>query len=98
MKHTHRLTLLRIFKIVLGGLIVVGSTSFSSQAFAAPQVYQNQNVVTSVSLPPAEATGRRGVGSGDTCLNIRGKDIDGETFQLSDYAGKVVLLDFWGDW
>ena len=29
---------------------------------------------------------------------IKGEDIDGEVFALSDYRGKVVLLDFWGDW
>jgi len=95
-KHMLRSTLLKFCKIVLGGLIVVGSTSFLSQASAAPLTYQDG--VKTVSLPPAEATGRKGVGAGDTCLNIRGKDIDGATFELSDYAGKVVMLDFWGDW
>lgn len=29
---------------------------------------------------------------------IEGKDIDGVEFKLSDYRGKVVLLDFWGHW
>ncbi len=29
---------------------------------------------------------------------IEGEDIDGEEFKLSDYRGKVVFLDFWGDW
>ena len=29
---------------------------------------------------------------------ITGEDLDGETFSLSDYRGKVVMLDFWGDW
>jgi len=29
---------------------------------------------------------------------IAAKDLDGVAFQLSDYRGKVVLLDFWGDW
>jgi hypothetical protein len=29
---------------------------------------------------------------------ITGEDIDGVTFKLSDYRGKVVVLDFWGNW
>jgi len=29
---------------------------------------------------------------------ISGEDIDGVAFKLSDYRGKVVFLDFWGDW
>lgn len=30
--------------------------------------------------------------------NIVGEDVDGVPFQLSDYRGKVVVLDFWGFW
>lgn len=30
--------------------------------------------------------------------DIVGEDIDGVAFKLSDYRGKVVLLDFWGFW
>ncbi len=30
--------------------------------------------------------------------DIEGEDIDGTAFKLSDYRGKVVVLDFWGDW
>ena len=29
---------------------------------------------------------------------IEGEDLDGVPFKLSDYRGKVVVLDFWGDW
>ena len=29
---------------------------------------------------------------------IEGADLDGVAFRLSDYQGKVVLLEFWGSW
>ena len=35
---------------------------------------------------------------GKPAPEIQGEDIDGKKFKLSDYRGKVVLLDFWGDW
>jgi hypothetical protein len=30
--------------------------------------------------------------------DIEGEDIDGAKFKLSDYRGKVIVLDFWGHW
>ena len=35
---------------------------------------------------------------GKQAPDIVGKDLDGVEFRLSDYRGKVVLLDFWGHW
>jgi len=29
---------------------------------------------------------------------IKGEDIDGVLFHLAEYRGKVVVLDFWGNW
>ena len=35
---------------------------------------------------------------GRPCPEITGEDIGGKPFKLSDYKGKVVVVDFWGDW
>ena len=35
---------------------------------------------------------------GKVAPDIEGVDLDGEAFKLSEYRGKVVMLDFWGDW
>jgi hypothetical protein len=35
---------------------------------------------------------------GKVAPEIKGEDIDGKEFKLSDYRGKVVVLDFWGNW
>jgi hypothetical protein len=43
-------------------------------------------------------TGEKGTEVGDTVLEISGKDTDRESFKLSEYRGRVVMLDFWGDW
>lgn len=35
---------------------------------------------------------------GKTAPEIAGEDLAGVAFKLSDYRGKVVMLDFWGNW
>ena len=40
----------------------------------------------------------RNLSIGRTAPEISGIDVDGRNFKLSDYRGKVVLLDFWGHW
>jgi benzoyl-CoA reductase/2-hydroxyglutaryl-CoA dehydratase subunit BcrC/BadD/HgdB len=35
---------------------------------------------------------------GKVAPQIEGEDVEGVKFKLSEYRGKVVVLDFWGDW
>jgi hypothetical protein len=41
---------------------------------------------------------REKLGAGNVAPDIEGTDLEGVAFKLSDYRGKVVFLDFWGDW
>ena len=41
---------------------------------------------------------RERVGVGCTAPEIANADIDGVEFKLSDHKGKIIFLDFWGDW
>ncbi|MFL5342690.1 MAG: hypothetical protein ACJ8F7_21365 [Gemmataceae bacterium] len=53
-------------------------------------------------IPPGTAPPRPAepaeVQVGHAAMEIEAEDIDGKKFKLSDYRGKVVLLDFWGNW
>jgi hypothetical protein len=40
----------------------------------------------------------RRFGIGKEAPDISGEDGDGKKFKLSDYRGKVVVLDFWAGW
>lgn len=40
----------------------------------------------------------RNLAVGKPAPEIAGTDTDGKAFKLSDYKGKVVVVDFWGDW
>lgn len=40
----------------------------------------------------------RNLGVGKSAPEIEGDDLDGASFKLSDYRGKVVLLNFWASW
>jgi len=35
---------------------------------------------------------------GKPAMEIEAEDLDGKKFKLSDYRGKVVVIDFWGNW
>ncbi len=38
------------------------------------------------------------LGIGKVAPEIEGEDLDGKPMKLGDFRGKVVVLDFWGDW
>jgi hypothetical protein len=40
----------------------------------------------------------RSLAIGRVAPEIEGEDVEGKKFKLSDYRGKVVVIDFWGDW
>jgi hypothetical protein len=40
----------------------------------------------------------RNLAIGKPVPDIEGEDLDSKKFKLSDYRGKVVMLDFWGHW
>jgi hypothetical protein len=40
----------------------------------------------------------RNLAIGKSVPDIEAEDLDGKSFKLSDYRGKVVVLDFWGNW
>lgn len=113
MKHTLRLTLPKLcLGLFLGSMFVVGTTSTVTQVFASTATFQEderdedededkeeKKSKKKTKVPEAaEPSGDEGIEAGDTCVEISGEDIDGEEFSLSDYEGKVVMLDFWGDW
>ena len=71
------------------------STSLFSFALSFPGCFQ-----TTPRLPPAEAPAIASAQPrvGQFAPDIIGEDLDGVPFRLSDYRGKVVVLDFWGHW
>jgi hypothetical protein len=50
------------------------------------------------SLATADLRELRELTVGKVAPEIAAEDLDGVAFRLSDYRGKVVLLDFWGNW
>ena len=47
---------------------------------------------------PATSCSSCALAIGKTVPDIVGEDMDGQTLRLSDYRGKVVVLNFWASW
>ncbi len=79
------------------GMAVRGNVSGNPGASRQPEA-DRQPAPREYKLEFTSATGTRGLEVGDTIPEVSGKDLDNIKFKLSDYQGKVVMLDFWGDW
>jgi hypothetical protein len=66
--------------------------------YAAALVDRGEKKVAVGELAGGELFEIRQLQPGHPAPEIVGEDIDGVKFKLSDYRGKVVLLDFWGHW
>ena len=60
-----------------------------------PYRYITYGEIAAAHLSPHE---KSDLGIGDRAPEIVGVDVNGQAMKLSDYRGKVVVLDFWGDW
>ncbi|HMP17751.1 MAG TPA: protein kinase, partial [Gemmatales bacterium] len=67
-----------------------------------PAVQNNNNPSQAIGdLPPAAGqpvAQNYSLQEGNKLPDIVGEDLEGSNFRLSDYEGKVILLDFWGYW
>ncbi|MCA8968378.1 MAG: hypothetical protein KDC95_01290 [Planctomycetes bacterium] len=88
-------------------LLVRHGTTIDSAPLESPKYAAAKQELLEAAKEASEAV-RKKV---DTAINVRehygvgviakdiiGTDLDGEEFKLSDYKGRVIFLDFWGDW
>jgi hypothetical protein len=84
--------------LVLVGIAVVAGLSWLRQGTPVAQTQPAPRLPPPGRQSPTAGQGQVGTEVGMTAREIEGEDIDGKPFKLSDYRGKVVLLDFWGHW
>ncbi len=80
-------------------LVVIATIAFSLSAGqltaqnAADKKKSAKSSSSSLTVHPPES-----LEIGKVAPEIEAPDLDGVNFRLSDYRGKVVVIDFWGDW
>ena len=76
----------------------VGACNNSSRPIASAPATSSARPTASAASTPAPTATKTGLAIGETAPEIFGADIDNVEFKLSDYRGKVVVIDFWGNW
>jgi hypothetical protein len=68
--------------------------------FGFPGCFKSASPLTPPPAPPRAPSmvACAGPRIGQPAPEIVGDDLDGVPFRLSEYRGKVVVLDFWGHW
>jgi len=92
MKRTTRLT---------GGLVLLAlaaACNSGRETEATARLEESGSSPAAVDPAPRDPNIPVGLAVGNYAPDIEGTDLDGNAFKLSDYRGKVVMLDFWGDW
>jgi hypothetical protein len=70
---------------------------FVGAFFALPGCYPGGAEYKPLSPRPSGQI-KEGIHEGNRAPEIAGEDADDNSLKLSDYRGKVVLLDFWAGW
>ncbi|WP_054957275.1 peroxiredoxin family protein [Paenibacillus dakarensis] len=81
--------------LILIGLVAYGVYDYITAS--AKETKKEQASVASVTEPPNENI-PIGVKKGQRAPDFTLNDLNGNPIQLSDYRGKMVLLNFWASW
>jgi hypothetical protein len=80
--------------LILVALLMVGVAFFACKEASQPKPAKRGPALG----PAPSGAPTVGLDIGQIAPEIDGHDLDLKRFKLSDFRGKVVLLDFWGHW
>ena len=83
---------------VLAGLVVATACTGAPSGNDSSKPVTSGPTTTAPKKPAVAATGRVGGNVGDTAYNFTLEDVGGQPVRLSDFKGKVVVLDSWATW
>jgi len=87
---------LRSRLLALAGLVIIGGSAYFLLAWAG--VIGGPNDIEPAEVLAAPEGVEFGTSRGDIAPDFIVSDLDGNRHRLSDFQGKVVLLNFWASW